>query len=75
VSDIALKGVNLAGMYLFDVGSSTAIGVGAQLRYSRWFVVRIDYTAYPLELFGDNVVVKERDDKFTFVMGVPFGSN
>jgi hypothetical protein len=54
--------------------SAVVAGVGLGLP-SRWFVVRIDYTAYPLELFGNNVVVDKRDDKFTFVMGVPFASN
>jgi len=40
---------------------------------SRWFVVRVDYTAFPLELMGGSNSVDKRDKKFTIVFGVPFG--
>jgi hypothetical protein len=42
---------------------------------SSWFVVRVDYAVYPLEYIGGRSSVEKRDDRFTILFGIPFGTN
>ena len=50
-----------------------AVWAGAGLGLpSRWFVVRVDYAVYPLELMGGSSSVDKRDQRFTILFGVPF---